>query len=604
VLVAALGLLALLLAACGTTSAAAPRSKASSSSAEQDKVVTWAELPGTSPNWIFPIVPGAQFSVVNLADFIPLMYKSLYNANFNEPSINDASSLAGPPVWSDHDRVVTITLKHYRWTNGQPVTTRDITFFVHLAAAAGSDWGDFEPGAFPSNVASMKIDSPSTMSFTLTKSFNPTYYTDNWLSVIVPLPQSVWDRESLHGKVGNYDDTPAGAKRVWSFLNSYAEKMSTYSDENPIWGVTDGPYRLQSFGQDAAADVFVPNRTYAGHRSIIAKFEELPFTSSSSEYDDLRSGNGAVSVGYVPLHDVPTLSSVRSSGYSVDPVHYWGFAFIVPNLANPTLGAVFRQLYVRQALEHLVDQQAIIKSFFDGYGEPAYGPVPVYPPGTRFLDAAVEHNRYPYSVHDAEQLLASHGWRVVKGVQTCASTRCGAGIKIGTRLVLHMLYSSGSTSSTEEMELYEADAAQAHITIDLQEEPFDTVIGIMDPCTPGVDGITDSSAVCTWQIGTWGGSTYSWTYSLFPSGGQLFVPGSADNSGLYDDPALTRLIDEARSASTLAPFHAYENLAAEQLPYLWLPMADGLAAVAKNLRGPGIVTEYGVLAPNRWYFAN
>lgn len=575
-----------------------------SASATRGGVVRWAELPGTSPNWILPIVPGAQFSVVNLADFIPLLYKPLYSANFNTPTVSRSMSLAYPPVWSDNDTVVTIRLKHYLWTDGRPVTARDVTFFINLARAAGPDWGDYEPGDFPANLRSVRILGPTTLRLQLTKAYNPTYYTDNWLSIIVPLPQSVWDRESLHGRVGNYDEGLAGAKKVWSFLDSYASHLNTYSSTNPIWGVTDGPYRLESFGQSSSPDVFVPNPTYSGHRSRISRFEELPFTSTSAEYNILRSGSSALTVGYVPIHDVPTLGAVRSGGFLVEPEHYWGIAFMVPNLANPELGAVFRQLYVRQALQHLVDQPTIIKSFFHGYGVSGDGPVPVYPATNDFLTAVARRDPYPYSVAAAKALLQAHRWRIVHGVQTCESvTACGKGVKKGTRLAMKMLFPVGSTSSAEEMELYQSDAEKAGVAITLQDETFNTIIGIMNPCTPGSNGVTASSPVCTWQIGTWGGSTYSWTYNLFPSGGQLFVPGSADDSGLYSDPEVTRLIEDSRSASTLSPFYAYENLTARQVPYIWLPLADGLEAVAKNLRGEGILSEYGTLAPNRWYFA-
>jgi peptide/nickel transport system substrate-binding protein len=595
-LLAVLAAGALLLSACGaSSSAAAPKAVAPHATKVKGGVVTWAETSGSEPNWIFPVVGGADFTVDNLSDFIPLMYKPLYEANFNEPTINYADSIGNKPIWSDGDTVVTITLKHYLWTNGQPVTTRDITFFVNLVDAAGSNWGAYEAGDFPTNVKSMKIESPTKMSFTLDHAYNPSYYDDNSLSEINPIPQSVWDRESLHGKVGNYDETPKGAAKVYKFLNTYSENTDTYSDTNPIWGVTDGAFKLQSFGGDASADVFVPNPTYSGHRATIAKFEELPFTSNAAEYDDLRSGSGAVTIGYVPDEDIPTVSTVRAEGYTVQPVYSWFIDYILPNLANPTDGVIFRQLYIRQALQDLVDQQTDIKSFFHGYGVIGDGPVPLWPANNRFIDASEQHNLYPFSIAAAKRLLSSHGWKIVNGVRACESaSKCGPGIKLGTRLSFKLLYPSGSTSTTEMMELYEADAARAGIGLTLQQEPFNTVVGILNPCTPGENGVTDSSAVCTWQLGTWGG----WSFSLFPSGGQLFGAGAADNSGSYVNKTINTLIQKIRESSNLTAFDQYENIIARDLPDIWLPQGAGFDAVAKDLAGPGRISVFGNLAPN------
>ena len=43
------------------------------------------------------------------------------------------------------------------------------------------------------------------------------------------------------------------------------------------------------------------------------------------------------------------------------------------------------QLYIRQVLAHLIDQNTMIKHFMDGYGTPTYGPAPIYPLGNPFV---------------------------------------------------------------------------------------------------------------------------------------------------------------------------------------------------------------------------
>jgi peptide/nickel transport system substrate-binding protein len=595
--------LSLLLSACGSNSpsAAAKSTKTPAHVAVlRGGVVSYAETAGASPNYIFPVIPSADFTVDNLGQFQTLLYKPLWQSQANQPALDYPESIGNAPVWSDHDTVVTVTLKHYVWSDGDPVTTRDLTFFVNLARAAGPNWGEYIPGDFPYNVRSMKIESPTKMSFTLTEAYNPTYYLDNQLSELVPLPQQAWDREKLTQPDGNYDETPAGAKAVWNFLNGYAENTSTYAEDNPIWGVVDGPYKLKSFGGTASPDIFVPNPTYSGHRSTISEFEELPFTSSAAEYDVLRSGSSDLSYGYVPSSDIPTLAAVRSAGYEIDVAYGWDVDYIIPNLKNPTMGPVLSQLYIRQVIQHLTDQTAMIKDFMSGYGIPTYGPVPIYPRGNPFADAEEQHNPYPYSISTAKSILSSHGWKVVaNGIDSCVDpTKCGKGIKKGTKLAFNLIYSSGSTTLTEDSELLEADAARAGVQISLRKEPFNTVVGVVTFCTPGKDGITDSSPQCTWQLGEYGGNEFG----LYPSGGDLFLPGASENAGSYDNATLNRLIEAVRHSSGYSVFDQYENLVTTQLPWLWQPVPTSVVAVKSNLKGPGLVSEFGNLDPNRWYF--
>jgi peptide/nickel transport system substrate-binding protein len=48
--------------------------------------------------------------------------------NNGEPVINKPLSLADPPVFSDNNTVATITMKHWEWSNGTPITARDVVF--------------------------------------------------------------------------------------------------------------------------------------------------------------------------------------------------------------------------------------------------------------------------------------------------------------------------------------------------------------------------------------------------------------------------------------------------------------------------------------------
>jgi len=596
-LLMSVGIGAPLLTACSAAIATAAHQHPRTLSVIKGGIIKDAMVAGENFDYVFPVMSASGESSVNIATQA-LLYQPLLYEELNEPTINYGGSLASRVVWSHNDTEVTVTLRHHRWSNGTPVTTRDVTFFVNLARAAGPEWGLYSPGGFPSNVKKMTIESPYQMTFDLTESYNPDYYVDNQLLDITPLPQNVWDRTSINGKVGNYDETPAGAKAVWNFLNTYAENTSTYTSTNKIWGDIDGAYKLASFGGSSSPDIFVPNQRYSGHRSTISKFEELPFTSDASEYDEVRSGTSAVTLGYVPADDIPTLPAVRSAGFTISVVHDWGIYYIIPNLANPTLGPVLRQLYVRQVLQSLVDQTTMIKDFLHGYGSPTYGPAPIYPSGNPFADSFERRNPYPYSPARARAILSSHGWRVVGGVETCedaalCSSAQGRILK-GTQLKLKLLYLSGDPEITEQNELFASDAAKVGITIDLVTEPVDSVIGVVSRCNPS----DPTAPSCTWELGEYGGIGYY----PFPNTALVFSSTGALNAGSFDSATADKLIYEVHHSSSLGPYHELENLLARQLPWIWQPTPSTVEVAAKNLRGPGINTEFESLEPNLWYF--
>ena len=89
--------------------------------------------------------------------------------------------------------------------------------------------------------------------------------------------------------------------------------------------------------------------------------------------------------------------------------------------------AIATQLYFRQAMQHLEDQAGQIKAYFNGDGDPAYGPIPDYPKSP-FLPSNAATNPYPFSVTDAMSMLKANGWNVVpNGTDTCAKPGTGSG---------------------------------------------------------------------------------------------------------------------------------------------------------------------------------
>ncbi|HZD65749.1 MAG TPA: ABC transporter substrate-binding protein, partial [Acidimicrobiales bacterium] len=388
---------ALVLASCGkgsgATSSNATTSGSSNAPAIRGGTATFAERPGTKPDYIFPMLGLSHYSVANIEQFQRLMYRSLYwIGKGGHPVLNEALSLAHKPVYTDGNRKVTITLKPYRWSNGQPVTARDVTFWINLLKANKTSFAGYTPGEFPDNVTHVKVTGERTLTLTLNAPYSPTWFTYNQLSQITPLPQRVWDKTSATAPVGSADTTTAGAKKVFRFLTSQAKDTATYGS-NPLWKVVDGPWMLTTYHNDGYA-AFVPNRRYSGaDKPKLAKFVERPFTSASSELSALRSGS-TIDYGYLPLQESQQKQALASSGYRTDPWYTWGITYMVLNFHNPRVGPIFNQLYARQALQYIVDQPAYTSRALHGYGHPTTGPVPTRP-SNPYVSPAESHVPYP-----------------------------------------------------------------------------------------------------------------------------------------------------------------------------------------------------------------
>ena len=55
-------------------------------------------------------------------------------------------------TWSDSDKVITIDLKPWKWSDGVPITSRDFTFMYNLLKANYNNWAHYVSGLFPADV--------------------------------------------------------------------------------------------------------------------------------------------------------------------------------------------------------------------------------------------------------------------------------------------------------------------------------------------------------------------------------------------------------------------------------------------------------------------
>ena len=599
VVAAVLAAVALLATSCSGSSSAPARTAA-----------TFAEQPGAPPDYILPLTAGRYFSVANLDQFQVLMYRPLYwfgcavgcaaaGSATGTVQLNQSLSLANPPQYAGDGKSVTITLKSYVWSDGRPVTTRDVEFWQNLVTANKASWAGYSPGEYPDNVTSMTVNSPTSITFHLSQAYGSYFFTYNELSQITPLPQHLWDRESATGTVGDYDRTSAGATAVYHFLDSQAASVATY-DTNPLWSVVDGPWKLKAI--DTAGNLkMVPNTMYSGPvKPKLTEFDEVPFTRDTDELSLLESGpnaKNAIDYGYLPVQEASQRAAVTRLGYAFDAWPTWQITYFPENYTNPISGPIFDQLYFRQAMQELVDQATYVSSALHGAGVATYGPVPTQP-RTSFVDELEQGNPYPFNPEGAVQLLQSHGWTVTAGgTSTCTNPgtgagQCGAGVPAGAQAAFKLEYASGFPTVAAEMTRLKGDFARAGIQINLTTAPFGTVIGDATPCTAGQP--------CKWDMEFWGGG---WIFSpdFYPSGDLLFATGAGSNYGGFTDPMMDTLITNTETSSTLAALLAYEDYGAKTLPVVWMPTAYAqLSLIDGRLKGATPQDPLQYIYPENW----
>lgn len=558
-----------LVAACGSAST----HKTSGTDASSNATVTFALPPGEVPNYVDPFVSGPDSNNQDLFQFENLMYRPLYwVGNNGKPEINYGMSLALPPVYSNGGRTVTITLKHWRWSDGKSVTNRDVEFFMNLYKAEKGNYIGYVPGAIPDNLQSMSFPkaTPYTFSLTFTKAYSKLYVLYNNLSTLFALPAHAWDKTSASTPVGNYDGSTTGAKKVWTYLNSQAHDEGTYTS-NALWKVVDGPWQLSAFSAATGACTFVPNKQYSGpDHAKIARFEEVPFTSDTAEFDALRSGS--LDYGYLPAEDLSQTSYFTSNGYTVTKWPSFGFNDFMLNFKYPgSVGAIFSQLYVRQAMQSLIDQSFLAKAVWNGAAYPTYGPLPTQLT-TQYTTGASVTNPYPYSPAKAKSLLESHGWSISPGgVDSCTrpgsgANECGPGIPAGATLSFTELLSSGSAPFTTQAEAIQSAWEKVGISVKFRVESEAEVYSAITPCTSG-------KSSCGWEIANFGepGATPTYSPQYLPTGSLWFQTGAVDNPGGFSSALVDQLEKETYTDSSPALVGRLSKTIGQLLPALWEP---------------------------------
>ncbi len=423
--------------------------------------------------------------------------------------------------------------RNVRWSDGAPLTARDVVFSILLGDNPGliegnsSDFGLLVPG-------SVRALDRFTVELRLRRPSPP--FLANALGETLPLPEHV---------LAKYP--PLSAAEA-AFVNTDAA-----FNQHPV---TSGPWRLERAVPDAYL-ILKRNSGYWGARPYL---EEIAFRV----YPQQDSLYAAVDAGEIDVTDIPpnlwrVHARLRGDHRFVN--WPWNATFLLlPNYRDPAI-RFMRDARVKRAFMYAIDRRFIVNGILSGQADVLNGPVPSFSP---YYDRRIEP--YSYDPQRAEQLLDAAGWRLRAGLRRKNGRTLRVTLKTGgatdavagnvAQLIQANLQTVGidCVLENEEIETFFEDLHASRFQLALR--------GIILPPYPDDYKFYDSS-----QTRANGGYNY----------------------GFFSDPQIDAAIETARTASSTARARAaldrYQRLAAARLPVIYLYSNRLGAVVPANLSG-------------------
>ncbi len=518
---------------------------------------------GSDPVPLNPLVC-MESSCIEAAGFLlPSLIKvDPETANFTE---SGAGAIATGWEISEDNLVYTITLREdYNWNDGTPVTAQDFVYSFN-AIASGELLNTLYVTVLDT-VESMEALDDHTLQVTLRQ---PDCRALANISV-PPLPSHIMPEEFADLNESDYNQNPTVTAGVFNF-SSLEPSAQLALSANP-----DYP--------DAVYGYVVPTGFI---------FKNVP--DQTVMIEQFLAGED---VNYldVPLNARRLDIRAAAEAGEFQVVEYEGLVwdYLAFNLADPTnpqdgLDAdgnpipqgyhpIFGNVQVRQALAHGVDIDAIIEAAAFGEGSRM----------TSYLTASswAYHDELPPRAYDPElagQLLDEVGWvdhdsdpstpRQAQGV----TLPDGTAVEDGTPLSFTMIGNEGNSRRAAEGQLIQDQLSQIGVEAIYQAVDFGTWV-------ERVNAQDFDAVMLAWQSG----------YPDDPDGTQLFtglgdVVGATNNIPSWYNAEFIELNEQARTLpgcdqeARAEIYRQMQEIAQEDMPYLWMYSLDGLYAARSNI---------------------
>jgi peptide/nickel transport system substrate-binding protein len=301
--------------------------------------------------------------------------------------------------------------------------------------------------------------------------------------------------------------------------------------------IADGPYQVQSY-TPARSIVYVRNPAWKASSDPIRKayVDKIVVSETGTEptvQQQLQTNTASASMefdAFPPISAVPGLVKNMDSGLNHNfnlGATYSSNPYVVFNTVSPNNGSALGKVAVRQALSYGINRSHLISDD----GGPTISPplTHILPPGINgSQDVPSGFDLYPYNVAKAKSMLAA------------------AGYKSGLNLTL--LYRPDSTVSTKMAQTLQADLADINVKIKLLPAPSaDFYTKYLEVPTVAKRGVWDI-AIAGWGPDWYGDAAVSFFGPLYS--GPASYPPVGSNFGFYNNPSVTSLIGKGASAGS------------------------------------------------------
>lgn len=422
--------------------------------------------------------------------------------------------------------------RNARWTDGVPMTAKDVVFTILLESnphLLQSKSGDF------TLMRSVRELDPYTVEVRLSQP-SPPFLEDSLASDTLILPQHV---------LGKY---PPQSEAEAKFVNADVE-----FSQHPLTG---GPWNIERNVPDSYI-ILKRNPAYWGPQPLLSEIAFRVYPQQDSLY-------AAVDAGEIDVTDIPpNLWRVhnRLRGNHKFITWPWNVTFLLlPNYRDPAIPWI-HDPRVKQAMMYAINRKFITQGIMSGQADVLNGPLPSFSP---YYNPRVQ--TYPYDPAKARQLLDAAGWHIHGGVRMKDGKAMRITLKTGgatdavasniAELIQANLKAVGIQCTLENEEIQT-------FFVDLQSSRFQIALrGIILPPYP--DDYKDYYSTQTAKNGGY-------------------------NVGFYGNPRIDQAILAARTAPSLALARAdldrYQELASRLLPVIYLYSNRLGAVVPRNLTG-------------------
>jgi peptide/nickel transport system substrate-binding protein len=449
--------------------------------------------------------------------------------NFDPDDLQPAPGIAESWEVSDDQRTVTFTLADRTWSDGTPITSKDVKFSLDVLGGEGALFA-----GYTSNVESVTTPDDKTV---VVKTTQPDARIVGGLFIYI-LPEHIWGKVPVSELTSSYQpDLPlvgSGPFIVTEFERNRIIRM----ERNPEWTGDEPNFdevQFVKYGNEDAAE----RALQLGEVDIIAEVQPATFE---------RLGNE------------PNIETVRGASPS-----YTELAFNLcsaENCPDAEFNPAVQDKAVRQAIANVIDRERVNEISALGTSFVANGILPSF---YRTFYETPEQDYNPPDVEAAKQLLDEAGWE---------ENGDGPRTKGDQELSFDLLVRSESQSDIQASRLIAEMAREIGVEFNVQVVSVDA---LTEATVRFVDG-KPAPDFDTFVWG-WGGDPYDPSFLL-----SLFTTEEIGNSSdsFYSNPEYDRLFKEQAAAfdneerkDIIAEMVA---LTQEDLPYVVLTEDPNLQA--------------------------